>query len=635
MNASRREFWERAHSERVPSTPKRSTMSIFHESGFSGRQHGWYLREMGRLRSGRSRLKRRSFRPVLLHLEPRWLMANFSITTTADTGIGSLRQEILDSNAAIPGPNTIDFDVPVTDPGYDSATGVWTISVLSALPSISVPVTIDGTSQTTSYSTPVIDLDGTSAGIGTNGLALAAGSGGSQILGLMIENFNNAGIDVTSAGNTIGGGAANPANLISGNTQDGVLLTGSGATGNLVVGNFIGTAMTGKTAVANATGVEIASGASGNTIGGTTSGARNVISGNTSYGVETDTSAAGNVIEGDYVGTDGTGNAPLANTVGLWIFTSSNTIGGTATGAGNVIAANTGVSYDGGTVSQVLINASDNLVQGNLVGLGADGLALPGPIGTGIVINQTFGATIGGTTAAARNVVSGNVYGIGLIGASANLIEGNYVGTDPTGTVGIGNTNGFGTGNGIALESSPDNTIGGTATGAGNVISDNVIGIQFVNATSTSNLVEGNLIGTDKTGTVALGNDTGIDDDTGGNTIGGLTSTPGTGPGNIIAGNTHGITVSDFGSHSQTTTIIGNLIGAVTLAGGGTSPANQYGIIVESFSTTGNTDAQIGGTSASRERHLRQYDRRYRDRQRHGRRRPGEPDRHRPDRDGR
>ena len=138
-------------------------MSIFDESGFLGRQQGWYLREMSRRGTGGSRPRRRSFRPGFLHLEQRWLMATFVVTNTQDTGLGSLRGEIAQSNAATPGPNTIDFNIPTSDPGYNALTGVWTISLVSAFPSITVPVLIDGTSQTVSSSTPVLDLDGTSA----------------------------------------------------------------------------------------------------------------------------------------------------------------------------------------------------------------------------------------------------------------------------------------------------------------------------------------------------------------------------------------------------------------------------------------------------------------------------------------
>ncbi len=89
---------------------------------------------------------------------------------------------------AHPGSNTIDFGI---------GTGAQTISLLSALPSITVPVLIDGTTQPGYTSAPLIDLDGTSAGSGADGLDLAAGSGGSTIRGLVINNFSGDGISIT------------------------------------------------------------------------------------------------------------------------------------------------------------------------------------------------------------------------------------------------------------------------------------------------------------------------------------------------------------------------------------------------------------------------------------------------------
>ncbi len=432
--------------------------------------------------------------------------------------------------------------------------------------------------------------------IGTNATGTAAGS-----------QAMSAGIYLTGANNTIGGMTAGAGNLISGNAGDGVDLSGSGTASNVIEGDLVGTNAAGTGAIPNAaSGVYIEGTAGSNTIGGTSTLARDVISGNASYGVEIGTygpvNTAGSVVEGDYIGVDVTGNVALGNSIGIYVVTASNnTIGGTAAGAGNVIAGNDGTGpFDAG--SQVDLNlSSGTLVQANLIGLGADALALAGATGAGVLINHADGTTIGGVTAAARNVISGNDNGINDEYGSHNLIEGNYVGTDPTGTIAIGNANDVPSGDGIQLDNATNETIGGTSAGAGNLISGNTGGIWFYNPDSTGNLVEGNLIGTDKTGTVALGSGTGILDDVGGNTIGGLTSTPGTGPGNIVAGNTYGIGVGNFGNHSQTTTIIGNLIGAVALPGGGTSPANQYGILVESYSTFGNTDTQIGGTTTQDE----------------------------------
>src|SRR5262249_46763935 len=127
-------------------------------------------------------------------------------------------------------------------------------------------------------------------------------------------------------------------------------------------------------------------GATNNTVGGTTSGARNIISGNTTgvdiddFGIDT----TGNVVQGNYLGTDYTGTQPLGNNDGVTV--------------------DTGASYN----------------------------------------------TIGGTTSGARNVISGNVRnGIFLMGSGAtyNVVEGNYVGTDVSGKVALGNQN-----DGIAVE---------------------------------------------------------------------------------------------------------------------------------------------------------------------------------------
>ena len=131
--------------------------------------------------------------------------------------------------------------------------------------------------------------------------------------------------------------------------------------------------------------MEIDTSASGNTIGGTNTGARNVISGNTSYGVEIDTDATGNLVAGDYIGVDATGDAALGNITGIFITSAANTVGGTAAGSGNVIAGNDGSPsfYDG---VQVLIGGltafdmpDDNLVAGNLIGLTQPARRLPVP----------------------------------------------------------------------------------------------------------------------------------------------------------------------------------------------------------------------------------------------------------------
>src|SRR5262249_41589540 len=149
--------------------------------------------------------------------------------------------------------------------------------------------------------------------------------------------------------NTVGGTVAGSANLISGNSGNGVYLGGPGTSGNVVLGNFIGTDVNGTANLGNANdGVIILNGATANTVGGTAAGSLNVISGNGDYPAHTGNGveilfAAANVVLGNKIGTDVTGTAKLANVfdgVVLDNGATGNTIGGTAAGAGNLISGN-------------------------------------------------------------------------------------------------------------------------------------------------------------------------------------------------------------------------------------------------------------------------------------------------------
>ena len=247
--------------------------------------------------------------------------------------------------------------------------------------------------------------------------------------------------------------------MISGNSTFGVVISGGQSTGTIVAGNKIGTDITGTLALPNSHGVEIANGATNNTIGGLTgtpgTGAGNIISGNTVAGVYMG-NETGNVVAGNLIGTDLTGAHALSDDFGVYfdIETTDNTIGGTAAGAGNLISGN----IDG------IDNATADVIAGNKIGTDITGtVALP---------NTTFGvilvsdSTIGGTAAGAGNLISGNKTGI-LDFGGGNLIEGNLVGTNSTGLTALGNTQ-----DGIDVKSSAE-TIGGTAAGAGNTIAFN------------------------------------------------------------------------------------------------------------------------------------------------------------------
>ena len=269
----------------------------------------------------------------------------------------------------------------------------------------------------------------------------------------------------------------------------------------------------------------------------------------------------GNVIEGNFIGTDITGTVAAGNAGdgfntlgGVQIYSSDNTIGGTTAAARNLISGN--------NVSGVWISLSaDNTVQGNLIGTNATGLhALPNL--DGVVTSNTSNTIIGGTTVAARNVISGNFReGVHLgptTGALPDQVLGNYIGTDITGLSALGNGQ-----NGVRVQGN-DNWVGGAEAGAGNVISGNgEYGVALVGGATTDNLVQGNLIGTDATGTVPLGNGRGAGVfifAVPGNLIGGTTS----GAGNVISGNNVGVDIRTAGS-----VVEGNLIGTDISGTGG------------------------------------------------------------------
>ena len=207
----------------------------------------------------------------------------------------------------------------------------------------------------------------------------------------------------TPRNNTVGGTASGAGNVICGNVGSGVWLYAT-ATGNLIAGNFIGTDATGTAAVGNqATASNVT--ADGVTIGGTTATARNVISGNTATGVSLfNTGTTGDLVEGNYIGTDATGTAALANSYGLYRQRGEQHHRRYhRRRRGNVICGNPHRRRLHGS------GASGNLVAGNYVGTDATGTAIIAGSNYGVeVASAASGNTIGGTTAAARNVISGN-----------------------------------------------------------------------------------------------------------------------------------------------------------------------------------------------------------------------------------
>ncbi len=571
--------------------------------------------------------------------------------------------------------DTIAFNIP--------GSGPHTIQPGSELPVINKAVILDGTTEPDFVSTPVIELDGSNAGAGADGLNIQVAN--CTIRGLVINRFDDDGIGLdteatnthiegnyigtnvngtTALGNldngismwqtanvTIGGTTAAARNLISGNADNGIAIFDESADNHVIQGNIIGLDINGTSALGNGNdGIAIKSGGDDNTIGGTAAGAGNLISGNGDDGIDLETATTGNVIQGNYIGTDINGTADLGNgdrgveledssnntvggttaaarnlisgnnddgiallysaatgnliqgnyigtnisgtaalgnsSEGIYIFNDAddNTIGGTTAGAGNLISGN------GDDGIELYTATSGNIIQGNLIGTDASGTADLGNIDRGMELDGAPNNTIGGTTAAARNVISGNDDdGIGLLGSATtgNLIQGNYIGTNISGTAALGNSS-----DGIVVFSGAgDNTIGGTATGAGNLISGNGNhGINLDNNTPDM-VVQGNYIGTNAAGTAAIGNgNMGIAlNDAPDNTIGGTVS----GAGNLISGNSaHGISIFDPGSTGNL--VQGNRIG--TVADGTTALGNgRRGVSIYPNGPDGNT---VGGVVA-------------------------------------
>jgi len=215
-----------------------------------------------------------------------------------------------------------------------------------------------------------------------------------------------------------------------------------------------------------------------------------------------------NLIAGNWLGVDATGNADAGNGsdgVVLVGGANLNTIGGTTAADRNVVSGNTdeGISLDG---------ATNTLVIGNYVGVGADGVTIIGNDGDGVALQ--FGATgntVGGTTAAARNLIAGNAGpGIGGLanvrikdaGTTGNVVLGNYIGVDATGGFALASPR-----EGVRIEGgATNNTIGGAAAGAGNVISGHA-GHGILLDDADGNTIQRNLIGTNAAGNSVVGTD--------------------------------------------------------------------------------------------------------------------------------
>ena len=336
----------------------------------------------------------------------------FTVNKTGDAGDRRINDSVCDSSrkngkqctlrAAIqesndtPGADTINFNIGGT-------ADVKTIKPARPLPDITDPVTIDGYTQPGASENTLAEgndavlkivLNGTDAGP-AHGLAIQASD--STIKGLVINRF--VGI--------------------------GVFISGSGVTGDKVLGNFVGTNASGTEALGNGSdGVEIFD-ASDNTVGGARAAARNVISGNTDDGVELQGDTLGNEVLGNFVGTNASGTEALGNgDDGVHILGEGNTVGGTAAGTRNVISGNggDGVDFQG-------VNTKDNRIEGNFIGTRASSTQDLGNGEDGVNVRDgAFDNTIGGTASAAGNRIAHNGQdGVSIASGTGNSVLSNLI----------------------------------------------------------------------------------------------------------------------------------------------------------------------------------------------------------------
>jgi len=211
----------------------------------------------------------------------------------------------------------------------------------------------------------------------------------------------------------IGGAATAERNVIAGNGSDGIEINGTATTDTSIFGNYIGLDLTGSIDLGNAVNGIAINASSNNLVGGTAAGQRNVVSGNDDDGVDISNGAAGNIVQGNFLGTGAGGAGDFGNrSDGISILNSANTrIGGAATGAGNVIGGN---GSDG--IKIIGAATTGTVIEGNFIGIAVDGTSALGNDGDGVFIQQgAAGTTIGGTAAGVANRIGFNGQnGVGL-----------------------------------------------------------------------------------------------------------------------------------------------------------------------------------------------------------------------------
>ena len=477
---------------------------------------------------------------------------------TARTDPGSLRYAIQNLSA---GTNTINFDI--------AGSGVHTIQPTSALPLVTEPVFIDGTTQPGYAGSPLIQIDGSQVGssfvdglyitagnstvkgldiTGFTGTAIVLDTGGSNVIennylgadptGTIADGNKGGGLDIYgSASNQIVQNVISVNSFTSGsaNGSAGVYVANAGANGNVFTDNFIGTNKIGTASVGNGgVGIYVAGGAQNTRIGTDGDGVndtaeRNVISGNSYDGIviqgtSSGANTTGTIVAGNYIGANVAGTAALPNgSDGVLLDggAQSSRIGVNgsdpdAVAEQNVISGNIGQGVaisDSGT--------SSNVVAGNLIGAAAAGTAaLPNYYGGIDILSGASSNRIGfdGTSSTAvaaleRNVISGNgsipgeagIY-VADAGTNLNVIAGNYIGVDSSGAIAMANS-----GSGVFLDSGAENNrIGSDGNGVmdpskANVIAGNIDEGVTIRGTSSGANTTGNIVAGNFIGTNAAG----------------------------------------------------------------------------------------------------------------------------------
>jgi hypothetical protein len=362
--------------------------------------------------------------------------AVFTVTNTNDSGPGSLRQALIQVSGGPDEVDTIAFNIPL--PGFQ------TIKPITPLPAVSNKVIIDGYTQPGSKPNTLavgnnaqilIELNGSLLPDDSSVVGLLVQGDDVVIRGLAINRFPHDGIrtesvrNVTIEGNFIGTditgtvglgeqgngvavfegldidiGTPTPAgrNVISGNMFNGIyveFLSFSTSIRN----NYIGTNKSGAASISTMQG-GIALSGQGTQIGSSEALGGNLISGNEDGAIVTLTTAAvGNVIQGNFIGTNATGTAAVPNEYGISLGSSNNLVGGGTPGERNLISGNTGAGVGAGATPQGGQVADSNIIQGNYIGTDVTGQLDLGNGGVGVIMQGA-------------NLISGNRIAFNRVG---------------------------------------------------------------------------------------------------------------------------------------------------------------------------------------------------------------------------